>query len=106
MSLHTSLLNIDWLSELVVILDLLPAHDPNRFESLDGHDDPNTTNAKRAAFTIDALAAFQKTRCMSEELNVAVADLICDLLHFVHALEYSPKDVLENALTHFIAEAG
>ncbi len=94
------------LAELVRNLDLLPSHVPDRFETLDGCDNPDCNNMMRAGFTIDALAAFQKACHMIEEPDFAVADLICDLLHFVHSLDYSPKDVLERALTHFIAEAG
>jgi hypothetical protein len=105
MSLHSSP-DPSLLSKLVENLDLMPAHDPNRFDSIDGYDDQNCTNMRRACLTIDALAVLQKTSHMNEEPGVVVADLICDLLHFVHSLEYSPKDVLESALTHFIAEAG
>ena len=94
------------LGELVKNQDSLPPHDPDRFESLDGYDDPNCTNVMRAGFTIEALATFQKTCHMNEEPDVAVADLICDLLHLVHSLDYRPKDVLEVALGNFIVEAG
>lgn len=106
MSLHSSSTNPVLLRERVLNLELLPPHDPNRFESLDGFDDPNTTNAKRVGFTIDALVAFQKTSGERGEPRVVVADLICDLLHLVHSFQDGPQDVLENALTHFIAEAG
>jgi hypothetical protein len=106
MSTHPSFPDPSSLDELVKNLALLPPHNPDRFETTDGYDNPNCTNGMRAGFTIDALAAFQKACNMSEEPDVAVADLICDLLHFVHSLDYSPQDVLENALTDFIAEAG
>jgi hypothetical protein len=106
MSTHPSFPDPSSLDELVKNLDLLPSHDPDRFETLDGYDNPDCTNRMRAGFTIDALAAFQKACHMDEEPDVAASDLICDLLHFVHSLDYSPKDVLESALTNFNAEAG
>jgi|GEM_PF-2208738 len=106
MSTYSSSTDSSSLVDLVKDLDLLPAHDPDRFESLDGYDDPNCTNKRRAGFTIDALAVFQNACHMDEAPPVAVADLICNLLHFVHSLDCSPKGVLENALINFIAEAG
>jgi hypothetical protein len=98
--------NPNLLGNLLFSLEFLPAHDPKRFESIDGCDEPNCTNRMRAELAIDALAAFQRACHMNEEANVAAADLICDLLHFVHSLNYSPIYVIESALTHFIAEAG
>lgn len=95
-----------YLPELLIALESLPAHEPTRFETTDGLDNPDCTNAKRAGFTTEALAAFQKACHMNEEPDVAAADLICDLLHFVHSLDFKPKEVLETALTNFIAEAG
>lgn len=106
MSFNISKSDPNLVNQLMMNLDLLPPHDPNRFRSLDSYEDPNTTNSERASFAIDALAAFQKVCHMNEKSSVAVADLICDLLHLVHSGECSPKDVLKSALTHFIAEAG
>lgn len=106
MSIFPSSPNSNSLKNLIGNLELLPPHDPDRFESIDGYDNPNCTNMKRAGFTIDALAVFQKACHMDEMPEVAVGDLICDLLHLVHSLHLSPKDVLERALNHFIAEAG
>ena len=106
MSFYLSKSDPNLVSQLIINLDLLPPHDPNRFRSLDSYDDPTTTNSERASFAIDALAAFQKFCPMNEKSSVAVADLICDLLHLVHSEECSPKDVLKSALIHFIAEAG
>jgi hypothetical protein len=92
----------DLLSELVGI----PSHDPNRFESTDGYDDPNCTNGRRAAFAKEALDVFQRTCHMTEEVPTAAADLICDLLHLVHAGGDEPIAVIEAAIGHFVAEAG
>lgn len=94
------------ISELVLSLDLLPSYDPDRFESLDGYDNPNCTNKMRAGFTTEALDIYEQTCVMNEEPDVAISDLIADLLHLVHSSGYSPKEVLEKALTNFIAEAG
>ena len=43
---------------------------------------------------------------MDEDFEVATSDLICDLLHLVHSVDGSPKEVIESALFSFIAEAG
>lgn len=94
------------LIELAAQLDSLPPHDPNRFETLDGYDNPSCTNGKRAGFTIEALAVFEKACHMQEETDVAAGDLIGDLLHLVHSQGHDPKGVLKAALTNFIAEAG
>lgn len=94
------------LLRLIFALDSLPAHESTRFETTDEFDNPDCTNGKRAGFTIEALSAFQKACQMNEKPGVAVADLICDLLHFVHSLDYNPNEVLKAALTNFIAEAG
>jgi hypothetical protein len=96
----------DSLFERIQSLDLLPPHDPDRYETTDGLDDPNCTNRMRANFSIASLEVFQKTCDMNDEIEVATGDLICDLLHLVHSLRSNPKDVLESALTNFLAEAG
>lgn len=106
MSTLPSLSDLDQFYDLVKNLNQLPSYDRNRFETLDGYDNPNCNNLMRAGFTIEALAVFQKACHMNEEPNVAVSDLICDLLHLVHSLDFNPKNVLENALTNFLAEAG
>lgn len=91
---------------LLIALESLPAYDPARFETTDGFDNPDCTNAKRAGFATEALATFQKACHMNEEPDVAASDLICDLLHFLHSLDYEPNKLLKTALTNFIAEAG
>jgi hypothetical protein len=96
-------------SDLIEILNNLlsiPPHNPERFETTDGYEDPDCTNGKRAAFATTALDVFQKTCRMTEETETAAADLICDLLHLVHASGSQPLATLESALGHFIAEAG
>ena len=94
------------LLDLLVELDGIPSHDPDRFESTDGYDDPNCNNGKRAAFAKEALDVFQRTCHMTEEVPTAAADLICDLLHLVHAGGDEPIAVIEAAIVHFVAETG
>jgi hypothetical protein len=94
------------LYKLVEKLDYLPSHSPERFETIDGYDDPTCSNRIRVSFAVQALAIFQEACHMLDETDVAAADLISDLLHLVHSLHCSPKDVLETALTNFVAEAG
>ena len=96
-------------SQLIEILnDLLsiPPHNPERFETTDGYDNPDCTNGRRATFANTALDVFQNSCSMTEDVDTAAADLICDLLHLVHASGRQPLGTLESALGHFIAEAG
>lgn len=93
------------LAELISQLDSLPPHDPDRFETVDGLDNPSCTNGMRAEFTIQALEFFQEACHMQEDPEVAVGDLIGDLLHLVHSLGHNPREVLEVALANFLAEA-
>ncbi len=43
---------------------------------------------------------------MTEDLDTAAADLICDLLHFIHANKYDPLPVLQFGIQDFLCEAG
>jgi hypothetical protein len=94
------------LRDLIERLGQLPPHDENRFETVDGLDNPGCTNGMRAAFTTEALEVFQNACHMREEPDVAAADLIGDLLHLVHSQGHNPEKVLEAGLTNFVAEAG
>ena len=94
------------ISKLLKLIDDLPSHDPDRFETLDGLDNPACTNMMRAAYALEGLDAFQKACGMNEDVHVAAADLIDDLLHLVHSMGFNPKTVLEHAIGHFVAEAG
>ena len=105
MTSHVTTSDSDLLFEQIQLLGSIPPHDPNRHETNDGLDNHNCTNGMRVNFTVDALKVFQKTCYMDEETEVATSDLICDLLHLVHSLGCNPKNVLESALTHFLAEA-
>jgi len=87
-------------------LERLPKHDPDRFETLDELGNPDCTNRSRVGFALRAIESFQGACRMNEDFEVAASDLICDLLHLVHSVEGSPKEVIESALFSFIAEAG
>ena len=87
-------------------LSLLPPHDPSRYETTDGFENPSCTNADRASLAAAALDTFQKSCGMSEDVTTAAADLICDLLHLVHANQQNPSEVLHSAIQHFLCEAG
>lgn len=87
-------------------LSLLPPHDPSRYETTDGFENPSCTNGDRASLAAAALDTFQKSCGMSEDVATAAADLICDLLHLVNANEQNPSEVLHSAIRHFLCEAG
>ena len=93
------------LLQLLKAIEDLPPHDPDRFETTDGLDNPNCDNRKRAGFASAALDVFQEACHMNEEIDVAVGDLICDLLHLVHAYGTKPQRLIEIALNSFVAEA-
>ena len=94
------------LIRLLTELDSLPCHDAERFETLDALDNPDCNNGMRQEFAAAALRVFQEACHMNDDVNVAAADLIGDILHLVHASGYEPLTVLEAAIGHFIAEAG
>jgi len=43
---------------------------------------------------------------MTEDLDTAAADLICDLLHLLHANHYDLLPVLQIGIQDFLCEAG
>lgn len=84
----------------------LPPHNPDRFKTTDGFDNPDCTNGARAEMALKALEFFQEACSMTEAGDAAASDLVCDLLHLVHSLGFDPRTVLQNGLGHFICEAG
>jgi hypothetical protein len=92
--------------QIVSALSLLPPNDPSRYETTDGFENPSCTNGDRASLAAAALDTFQKSCGMSEDVAIAAADLICDLLHLVHANMQNPNEVLHSAIQHFLCEAG
>jgi hypothetical protein len=97
------------LNEFLTILSELqtiPAHDPDRFETNDGLDNPDCTNGDRADMALEALDCFQVACSMTEDVDTAASDLVCALLHLVHSHGFDPRMVLQSGLGHFICEAG
>ena len=87
-------------------LPTIPAHDPDRFETTDGTDNPDCTNGDRAEMALEALDCFQKACSMTEEVDTAASDLVCALLHLVHSHGFDPRLVLQYGLGNFLCEAG
>ena len=84
----------------------IPPHNPERFEKVGGLGNPKLTNGLRAGLARRALITFHSTCHMTEEMSVTASDLICDLLHLIHASGYNPATIVESAIEDFIAEAG
>jgi hypothetical protein len=97
---HHDLVNI--LAELTEI----PRHDPSRYETTDGFENPRCTNGNRALLAENALKAFQVACGMDEDVETAASDLICDLLHLLHANDRDPIPVFRNGIHGFLCEAG
>lgn len=87
-------------------LQSIPAHDPDRFETTDGLDNPDCTNGDRADMALEALDCFQVACSMTEDVDTAASDLVCALLHLVHSRGFDLRLVLQNGLGNFLCEAG
>jgi hypothetical protein len=87
-------------------LQTIPAHDPDRYETTDGTDNPDCTNGDRADMALEALDYFQEVCSMTEDVDTAASDLVCALLHLVHSRGFDPKLVLQYGLGNFLCEAG
>ena len=69
------------------------------------------TNKDRARWARDALAVFtaetfggdHPSTMNRDDLECAVADLICDLLHFAAQQGFDPQVVLEHGNAHFVS---
>lgn len=97
---HRALVNI--LADLTEI----PVHDPSRYETTDGFENPKCTNGNRALLAANALKAFQEACGMDENVETAASDLICDLLHLLHANDRDLIPVFRNGIQGFLCEAG
>lgn len=86
-------------------LHSVPTHNPDRYETTDGADNPDCTNGDRAEMALEALDCFQEACSMTEEVDTAAADLVCALLHLVHSRGFDPQLVLQYGLGHFLCEA-
>ena len=87
-------------------LQTIPAHDPDRYETTDGTDNPDCTNGDRADIALEALDYFQEACSMTEDVDTAASDLVCALLHLVHSRGFDLRLVLQNGLGNFLCEAG
>ncbi len=70
--------------------------------SLDGKNDPESQNANRAAWAGLAIDAFQNITCSDD--NDALADLLCDLMHWCDRKGESFRLELQRAAMHYEAE--
>ncbi len=72
----------------------------------------NPTNADRARWAKEALAIFTSQTYSDDhpdtmhrdDLECAIGDLICDLLHYAHREAFDPGVILQHAREHFSAE--
>lgn len=94
------------LQSLIAGLAVVPSHDPTRFETTDGFDNPKCTNKDRASYAAAALESFQEICGMEEDVETAVSDLISDLFHLLHANNRDPLTVLHHGIHAFLCEAG
>lgn len=91
---------------LLADLAAIPPHDPARYETTDGFDNPTCTNGERASLAAEVLDTFQEICDMDEDVETAASDLICDLLHLLHANNIDPLPVLQRGIHAFLCEAG
>lgn len=84
----------------------LPIHCPQRFETIEGFGDPTWNNSKRRGIGEALLEEFTRITTVENEIDVAASDLICDVLHFVHASGSNAQKIVGNAIDNFVAEAG
>jgi len=86
----------------------LPPHQPDRRTTLDGFWDPNMTNGERAAHATITLKNHRLLHGLGNEDNEGTdaIDLIANLLHLLHASGHHPIEALDQARSHFVAEAG
>jgi len=70
------------------------------------------TNQDRARWASNALAVFTAETCSGDhpgtmdrdDLECAICDLICDLLHFAEQQGFDPQVILEQGNAHFKTE--
>lgn len=91
---------------LLAKLDQIPAHDPARYATTDGLDNPECTNGDRVLFAVVALDSFQNACGMVENLETAASDFVCDLMHLLHANAINILPVLNNGIGAFLVESG
>jgi hypothetical protein len=90
----------------LTLLHSLPPHDPARFQTTDGLDEPDRTNGFRAEEAKAALIAIHGFNSYEQDTDCSITDQITNLLHLAHAEGYDVRQTLETALQNFLAEAG
>ena len=94
------------LSTLVTQLASLPPHDPTRYQTNDGLDEPDCTKGLGVAQGMSVLGFFERENHYHERHDSSTVDLICNLLHLAHERGQEPSEILTTALWNFLAEAG
>ena len=93
------------LSTTLLQLESLPPHDPRRFKTVDGLNNLQFTNRMRAN-TAKRVLKTLNPKCVSvEKVCVEGSDLICGILHLIHASGRSPLEILISAMKNFAAES-
>lgn len=87
-------------------LDSLLPHDPARFQTTDGCDEPDRTNGVRVEEVKAALIAIHGLSSYEQDQDCLIADQISNLLHLAHADGLNVTQTWETALRNFLAEAG
>jgi hypothetical protein len=87
-------------------LTILPPHDPARFQTTDGLDDPVRTNGLRAEEARTALIAIHGLSSYEQDQDCLITDQISNLLHLAHAEGLNVTQTWETALRNFLGEAG
>jgi len=86
-------------------LHSLPPHDPIRFQTTDGFDEPDRTNGMRAEEAKAALVAILGLSAYEKDRDCSICDQITNLLHLAHAEGLNVTQTWEMALQNFCAEA-
>jgi hypothetical protein len=84
----------------------LPPHDPTRYQTTDGFDEPDRTNGVRAEEAKAALMAIHGLSAYEQDRDCVISDQISNLLHLAHAEGLNVTQTWETALRNFLAEAG
>jgi hypothetical protein len=90
----------------LTLLNSLPPHDPARFQTTDGLDEPDRTNGLRAEEAKEALLAIHGFSSYEQDRDCSITDQITNLLHLAHAEGPDVRQTLETAVRNFLAEAG
>jgi deoxyribodipyrimidine photolyase len=93
------------LSTLLADFPQIPAHDPIRYQTTDGFDEPDRTNGERAEEARVALVAIHGLSSYEQDRDCVISDQISNLLHLAHAEGLNLTQTWETALRNFLAEA-